>query len=128
LGLVEALAGTGEFPPVDLGAGFIQGSGFLTEILEKITLLEGYAAAAATAKLFLESKTSSTFAFIRGIDELLFKRCQKRVQRPSEKDMIKGGSTYLFVREVCKIAGIETGIDDAIKTVTKMIGKAKRNR
>jgi hypothetical protein len=131
LGLVETLAGNGEFPPVDPGLSIAglnssKASGFLTEILEKITLLEGYAAAAAAAKLFVESKTSSTFAFIRNIDALLFKHCEKRVQRPSEKEIIKGGSTYPFVREVCELAGIETGVDDAIKAVTKMIGKRRR--
>jgi hypothetical protein len=117
LGLVEAVAGTGEF----------SGSGFLWEIVEKITLLQGCAASAAAAKISLESRTTPTFLFILGVDKLLFDFSGKRVERPSEKNLEKVGSSYSFVCEVCKIAGIETGIDDAVKDVIKMrIGKARK--
>jgi hypothetical protein len=124
LGLLKAVVGTGEFPTFDLGLntrGFTssKGSGFLTEIREKVTGLAEYAAAGAAAKISLESETVLTFAFIVAIDKLLFKHLQKRVQRPSEKGIVKEGSTYRFICAVCELAGIRSGIDDAIKAVIK---------
>jgi hypothetical protein len=103
-------------------------SGFLREIVEKITLLEQCANNGAAAKRSLESKTIPTFLFVLDVDELLLKHVGKGVARPSEKSLLKKGSTYPFVCEVCKIAGIKAGIDDALKRMIKMKANASSGK
>ena len=71
LWLLEAVAGTGEFRPFDPGLNseeFIssKGSGFLSEILERVTRLEEYAASAAAANRDWRAKRSALlYSFLR---------------------------------------------------------------